>query len=392
MLQICQKNFKISEFFSLGQKLSADEDLCVRAVSDIEIYVTAEKLLAEDQQQSPTIEIKEALKRITVERLRKKLGNTGSNSRLAEHLKDWKKRQQENQTLAEQTHLPRSLIVTLQTLWQQLKAESQESILKIEQACETQLKTAQQNLVDCEHRAEQQQQQLVTLTDAKTVLEKEVVSLTALLQDKQKENNRLCSQHDKQTTQLQENQLRIEELNRHAKQSQQNLEHYREETSNQRQELQEKIHHLEQQCNQAQKCQHDAEKNCRQLTKQVRDTQEKYEKKKSNCDALIVEAQKQQNLYVELQMSENTWQAQANSWETRYQDQQKELKAALHEKCQLDSEVAQLRHIFKEGEKGMELLETANQQLTEEKLKLIQEKASLTGQLAALEKQFTKTG
>ena len=91
-------------------------------------------------------------------------------------------------------------------------------------------------------------------------------------------------------------------------------------------------------------------------------------------------------------MPENTWQAQANSWETRYQDQQKELKAVRHEKCQLDSEVAQLRHVCKEGAKGMELLETANQQLTEEKLKLIQKKARLTGQLAALEKQLTKTG
>ena len=145
-------------------------------VSDIEIYAAAEALLADDQQQSPAIEIQEALKHITVERLRKALGNTGSNSRLAEHLKDWKQRQQANQTLAGQTHLPRSLIVTLQTLWQQLKAESQESILKIEQACETQLKTAQQNLTDCEERAEKQQQQLTTLRDTKEELEKKCES------------------------------------------------------------------------------------------------------------------------------------------------------------------------------------------------------------------------
>jgi len=159
---------------------------------------------------------------------------TGSNSTIANHLRDWRKEQDGTEVLALHSNLPQEALSLIKGLWERLKQLAEDKCILLER--EQQGKVAALNLEVGKYKSNNQrwQQLLNQWTEEKKGLVLDNDQLEKALAALENEKLSLQSSLEVQTKEVLEKQERIAELHRLHQQVQANLEHYRESAREQR--------------------------------------------------------------------------------------------------------------------------------------------------------------
>lgn len=162
----------------------------------------------------------------TVEMVRIALG-TGSNSTINTHLRDWKARQTQVQSVATKENLPEELIVTIKGLWNLVMDQAEEKITVIQQEAKQKLEQATQELKQLQQESGQWQQQYHQIKQERDGLAHEKSIIEQLLADAKIATATLTEKIIGFEQKNQEKQAYIDEMQRQNQQIQANLEHYR---------------------------------------------------------------------------------------------------------------------------------------------------------------------
>lgn len=169
----------------------------------------------------------------TIDRIRQKLG-TGSNSTIANHLKQWKSEQMPNVIEVPKTTIPTSLVSQLQGLWDELKLSAKEDLVKKTEVFESEKAELLAKKEASEHKLNMS---LSTMGDLEAKLKdkKEIISRS---ESTINQLNQTISEHKTQIS-IQENALEngretIETLKQQLKHVSENLEHFQREAQKQR--------------------------------------------------------------------------------------------------------------------------------------------------------------
>lgn len=178
-------------------------------------------------------ELKGQGKNITIESVRAILG-TGSIGTINQHLRKWKEAQASIQNIATKENLPDSIIALIKGLWESVITQSSEQFLPIEDKYKQQILALKSELEKYKNNNQRWQKMFDQWQQEKTLLANEKITLEQALDFAHKENVTLQTKQDGLHHQLQEKQARIDELYQLHQQTQRNLEHYRESAREQR--------------------------------------------------------------------------------------------------------------------------------------------------------------
>jgi chromosome segregation ATPase len=336
-------------------------------------------------------ELKGQEKRVTIENVRAILG-TGSIGTINQHLRKWKEAQATTQGVAAKENLPESLIALMKGLWEGVLDQSSEQFYPVEEAYKQEILELKAELEKYKNNNQRWQKMFNQWQQEKASLANENLTLEQALEFAHKENQSLQDKQDGLHHQLQEKQERIDELHRLHQQTQHNLEHYRESAREQRL--------LDQQ-------QFESEK--QRLLAEIKILKEKevtqhqeiilFEKKNTSLlesnqflEQNYSQCQKEiEQLKVEIKVVEKECHEYRASCET-YQNQNKQLLAtSSKQSSQMIEHQAENKILLnKLGDLTNELSTIKDQHklASHEKWEIMQEKASLEGQLKQMQKSF----
>jgi chromosome segregation ATPase len=163
----------------------------------------------------------------TIEQIRLFLG-TGSSTTIANHLKEWKERQQGASLLAAKENIPAELMEMVKGIWERVIGLSQEKMDDVEADFKKQLETATAEIQKYKVNNHKWQKLFTQWQIDKEKSDIEVSELKANLAALQQDNANLKSKLLTEEARVKEKQSRIDELHRLHQQVQMNLEHYRE--------------------------------------------------------------------------------------------------------------------------------------------------------------------
>lgn len=320
----------------------------------------------------------------TVETIRS-ITRTGSHGTIAMHLRAWKAKQLDREQIVLQEKLPESLVAHMKGLWQNVVTEAEGKIQKIQEVHEvqnthfqTQMHTLASEKLQLLEQQSQLQRENEILINQKNNLEHLTVTL-------QQENTALGSKQETLQVQLNDKEIRIEELHRLHQQTQANLEHYRESVREERlleqqrfsiqiQQLEQTIHQF--QTNHTTLLQeklaliHDNEHLKEQLPA-IQETNAALQREiliyETNMTALDKKLMESEIMQQQLQKQIETLQQQIENQHRQIIELQNKNNLQTHE--------------LSSTKQSLKTLEADNQQLNLEKWELVQENATLQGQL-----------
>lgn len=325
----------------------------------------------------------------TIEGIRK-ITNTGSNGTIAAHLRRWKATQEEAHKIATKENLPEEFISLMKGLWERLLNQAEEKVTVIQQdfeqitiGLEEQVKKLQDDNTQWQQQYHQMKQERDGLAYDKSRLEQTI---------RQLEDNTiaLTATQEKITQQLQEKQIRIEELHRLNQQTQSNLEHYHEASREQRTIDQQRHEQIQTQLEQTiQKLQQELTI----LTQQKNTLHQEFqhlsyvkETLQKQCDHHAAQYETTQLRLIKTE-KELAQQSHAHQhWQLEYQKVQTKLEEQGSNLIELHTKYAVLTEKLLVAENKLKELTETNEHLTHEKWLLGQEKAQLIGQLKQFEK------
>lgn len=317
----------------------------------------------------------------TVDAIRERLG-TGSRTTILEHLKRWKSLQADGEG-----RLPQPLLSLVTGLWDGLQALAQERITHHQETADQklsslklQLQTAEQTEVQLHQEIQHYQEQLDTEQRAKTALDNQWQTL-------QKSHDKLDARHQVALKQLDDSRQENQRLHQLALQIQANLEHYQQ--AIQQQHIEETLAKEKQQALYSQEliqlkteladAKRRYEDNERTLTAhqtQLLHIQENHGTLTIHYEKLLAKHHNIEHAHIQLQTQASY---QKKQTEKNEQDLATERQAshALHQQITILTEQLQrTQHDCRQAEDKITTL-------SQEKLFLAQEKASLDGALKA---------
>lgn len=332
-------------------------------------------------------ELLEAGRQPTLEAIRHILG-TGSNSTLAQHLRTWKAKQESTQKIATKEDIPEHLVAALKRIWEQVVEQSDARIQTMQEETQQTLSVTQQEFQQLQQSYNLLQQHFQKIKQERDSLTHEKSTINHLHADTKVELATLTEKLSGIEQQNKEKQARIDELNRQHQQMQTNLEHYREASLAQRLEDQQRY---EQQQNQYERTIQQLNSDLTEMKKSHSTLQQSHQQwlfennhLKEQLSTLEAQHQSQsQNLIditnqltKKIQDAEH-WQAQYQTQQTRYDEQNKTYIEVQTHNATLSQQLNQLQTELKETRHQ-------NQALAHEKWVLGQEKSQLYGQLKQL--------
>lgn len=172
----------------------------------------------------------------TIDSIRRALGG-GSNTTISAHLKKWRLEHQPTAVALSETTIPPDLLMQLESLWEALKAKSQESVdkIKLEQAQQSEEhQKIIDNLTDQLRQLKSTQQQ-VTYQHEKTKQQlKEAQACQAQTEQSLQDSTHSINEYKQR---LADKQSAIDDLKEQTRNIQRNLEHFREAAHQQKEEL-----------------------------------------------------------------------------------------------------------------------------------------------------------
>lgn len=271
----------------------------------------------------------------TIDAVRRILG-TGSNTTIATHLKQWRAEHQPAAMALSNTTLPPELLSQIQSLWDALKAKSQESIQALKEVHEKQasefdakIKALTQHNTELTSQNHQASQEIHTL-------ENQLKQSQTVVTRNEKNLQQAHAKITELKARLADKDTSIKDLKEQTLHIQQNLEHFREAARQQREEL------ILQQDNVQAELKQEIKSLGHKLTE---------EREKHSADLLEHEKQKYQS---EKFASENQW----------LQNQSKERHEHL---CAL---TAQLKLVQSQAEQLGEQCNTQDKQITQQRQEL----------------------
>lgn len=319
---------------------------------------------------------------------------TGSNSTIANYLRQWKREQEGTQLLALDSNLPQEAIALMKGLWERLRQLAEEKCSLLETA--HQERVNELNLALEKYKANNQRWQKLfdKWIEEKTLLQGEKSRLEEMLTLLESDKLKLQAVHEVQSKELLEKNERITELQRLHQQVQANLEHYREAVREQRlldlqqfdkqkQELQGEAMALKDQLSHLR----DKTSALQQEHQTLLQQHNSLEKTQTQTTVLL------EKLKVELSEVEKAKlrEAEANlHWQAQFKELQKSLELKSTQYIDSQTDVKTLARRLEDTQKTLDELIAQNKLLQNDKWVLIQEKAQLEGQAKQMQAMIEK--
>ena len=337
-------------------------------------------------------ELKGQEKNITIENVRSILG-TGSIGTINLHLRKWKETQATTHKIASQENLPENLIALMKGLWEGVITQSSEKFHSVEEAYKNEILELKAELEKYKNNNQRWQKLFNQWQQEKASLANEKLTLEQALEFSHKENQSLQGKQDNLLSQLQEKGERIDELHRLHQQTQYNLEHYRESAREQRLLDQQKFESEKQQylaenktlkeevATKHQQLSVIQQENIKLVeTNQIfKKNNTQYQNENKQLNEARIEAEKKCHEYlITCQTYENQnkkFYATINEHANQLIEHQAENKILLNKLGDLTNELSTIKDQHKLA--------------SHEKWEIMQEKASLEGQLKQMQKSFS---
>lgn len=327
----------------------------------------------------------------TIERCRILL-KTGSNSTIANHLREWRDKQDITKQIASKEHLPEELVGLLKGLWERVMSQAESQIATIQG-------TAVQTNAELNQMIEQQQKENNRLLQSEAELKQSVYALTqekVVLEQMLSPTKTTIATLESQIVGLEqkinEKEIRIDELHKQNQQIQANLEHYRTAMVEQRQtdnlRNEEERRRLE-------KDSADLKLANKTLEQERNDLDKKLIKLQHEYDSLLLQNDSNRQDYENIGLQLNQTKlllAQKNEncqhWEAQYEALSMESKTQIEKIMVLQSKIAVLNEQLSMIKSQLDETIGQNKLLANEKWILGQEKAQLAGELKQLHQAF----
>jgi len=331
-------------------------------------------------------------KSITIENIRVHLG-TGSIGTINKYLRQWREIQSSTSKIVSKENIPEELVSLMKGLWDGVITQSIKRFEPVEINYQNEITDLKIELEKYRNNNERWQKLFNQWQQEKMQLANEMLTLEQALEFAHKENQSLHSKYDSVLQQLQEKQVRIEELHRLHQQTQANLEHYRESAREQfvlaqqqfEREKQQFLFDMKELKEQliVQQRQYSIVHQEKQLLEQSH-SELKVSHSKSNvlCESLNSEIQQLRNDTIEYQQTNQHRLNQINDLQTR-------VDANVSEVINLQGNNQFLNQQLINSKELMCDLRDQNKLLASEKWELAQEKAMVEGQLKELQKRIT---
>lgn len=333
------------------------------------------------------IELKAQGKYPTIENVRANLG-TGSSSTIGPHLRNWRLSQDGQDKKVSKDNLPIELISLVKGLWERVNQMALEKITAVETNAEQIIQQFQQETKELQLTNQRWQAQYDQLKQTNQMLSVELEQIQATHHALKEEHTTLVGIRDSLAKQLEEKQIRIEELHRLHQQVQTNLEHYREAAREQRLLDQRKHEQREQQLEQTV---HELRSNLKKYDKNIA-LLEQQQLNLTNDNSLLQESNKdlinqlsstkESLLEVEKKYTKSTHDLQYLQMQST--GEQKKLVEQAQLIADLQTQLALLTQELSYSKKETANLSEQQKALAHEKWFLMQEKAQLEGQLKQL--------
>lgn len=328
----------------------------------------------------------------TVEQIRLLLG-TGSSTTIANHLRQWKNNQESTSLIAAKETLPQELVSMLKGLWERVLHQAEEKIIVIENNFQQSISVLQQEVAKYKTNNQRWQKLHDQWIQEKAKLENEKLTLELELSIAQKENSSLNNKQEALLQQLQEKEMRVQELHTLHKQTQANLEHYRESMREQ------KLLDQQQYEQQKQLLQTDNTYLQEQLTIQRDKMSQLHQEmqtllfanstlEKSN-EKIMQQLEDSKQALNHLEKTKNEYQNENKYWQKQQETCQKLLNDKVNSLIDLQSENKLLTQQLIISQKKLDQIEAQNKLLIHDKWLLAEEKAQLEGQLKQMQKMTT---
>ena len=330
-------------------------------------------------------------KSVTIENVRGFLG-TGSAGTINQHLRRWKEAQYSTQKIASKENLPEPLIALIKGLWEGVLIQSTEQFAPIESAYSQEISELKSELEKYRANNQRWQKLFNQWQQEKNQLANEKLTLEQALEFAHKENSSLHTKQDALLQQLQDREIRIDELHRLHKQAQENLEHYRESARGQRLLDQQQFEQQKQQlqfeiknANEQSMVQRDKISTLQQQNQTLIHSHSVIEKNNAQMQSLL-EQTKSKLEEVEKTTSEHL--SASLHWQNQYHELQKklDLKTSQFVDIQAESKIILQKQI--EMQQSLKDLQDQNKLLSHEKWEIAQEKSHLEGRLRQIQEMI----
>jgi hypothetical protein len=326
----------------------------------------------------------------TIENVRACLGGTGSSSTIGPHLRQWRLQQDSAGHLAVKENIPEELVSLIKGLWERVVHLADEKVKIIQEESQVVIKQWEAEVTQKQLNFNHLEEQYQLLQQEKLLLSGEREHLHQELRALKENYAALSATRDSVMKQLEENQIRIQELHQLHQQAQANLEHYREAVREQRLLDQRKFEQREQQLELMVKESQGFAKQSEQRLMVLEQQHTQVCNEKLSLTEINENLLKQtEKLKSDLIIIEKKQAESANLLHfTREQYQIEQKKSAEQSEAigHLKAELALTTQKLSASEKEAVSLDGQKTALSHEKWILLQEKAQLEGQLTQLNK------
>lgn len=320
----------------------------------------------------------------TIESIRAIL-KSGSSGTIAQHLRNWKTRQDSTSKIATKENLPEEMVALMKGLWEKLVNQADDQVHAIQQSTEQSITQLKQTVEKLQQENNQWQQQCHLLKQERDSFSHEKTVLEQLLNTYQTDLATLQTKLNGSAEQLNEKQTRIDELHRMNQQVQANLEHYRESSREQRLVEQQQV---EQQQRQLEQTLMMLQKNNSALQHQIEQSHVQQNAVATELTTLIATYSDAKTRLELLEKERVEIEQTRQHWQSLYETEKIKLNKQSDTFIQLQTEMATLTEKFLTTDALLKEITAQNKLLASEKWELGQEKAQLQGQLQQLHKHM----
>lgn len=322
----------------------------------------------------------------TVAEVRKTLNNTGSNSTISRHLREWEEKQ--GLSLEAEKGIPAALLTVVRGLYEALNEEASEKLQAAEQVLQQKSQVLEAKLSETNAANKALQNTYNQLSKDKTLLQDEVQVLQAKQQATQENLVAQKSECQALSARLEDRLKEIERLSKQITHAQDNLEHYRETFRQQRlEELQtyeSKISKLERERDEQIKIL--SKLNCQlsEKNKEVEQLSTTHEMLKNNYDVMLERKLTQDKLMQKIQCNYDALEQSFQALEKNYTNTIQMMEKSNQMNTDLKIQMATLEEKLRNHQQNLMKAEDKVNQLQTDKLFLAQEKSELSKQVQML--------
>jgi hypothetical protein len=331
-------------------------------------------------------------KSITIENIRAFLG-TGSIGTINKYLKQWRQTQESTHKIASREELPESLVALIKGLWEGVLSQAAERFTPLESEYKQEITELKSEAAKYQANNQRWQKLFTQWQQEKLQLDNEKLTLEQAVSFNQKENTNLTAKYDGALQQLQEKQIRIDELHRLHQQAQQNLEHYRESAREQRLLEQQQFEREKQQLQMETKALQQQfilnREEMLHLQQKYQDAQQKYTELESQLNTKMAALDSLQLKFQELDKLSHEIAHAKSHWENQFFAQQTLLDDKISALMDAKTELTLVKQQCADSQGLLNDSRNHNRLLADDKLILLQENADLKGQLKQLQRAIT---